>query len=46
VRLPDNTCIKIGKERFEGPEILFNPFLAGYDYGGVSEMVFSSINEC
>jgi len=24
-RLPDNTRIKIGKERFEAPEILFSP---------------------
>lgn len=44
VRLPDNTCIKIGKERFEAPELLFNPFFGGHDYEGVSDMVFKSIN--
>ena len=31
-RLPDGSLIKIGKERFETPEILFNPMLGGYDY--------------
>jgi len=44
VRLPDNTCIKIGRERFEAPELLFNPFLGGHDFPGISEMVFNSIN--
>lgn len=40
IRLPDNTCIKIGKERFEAAELLFNPFVGGFDYEGVSNMVF------
>ena len=44
MRLPDGTCIKIGRERFEAAEILFNPYIGGYDYPGVSEMVFNSIN--
>jgi len=29
-RLPDNTLIKVERERFEAPEILFNPWAAGY----------------
>ena len=42
--MPDGTCIKIGRERFEAAELLFNPNYGGYDFPGVSEMVFSSIN--
>ena len=34
-KLPDNSLITIGKERFEAPEILFNPLLAGYEYPGI-----------
>jgi len=43
--LPDGTKIKIGKERFEAPEVLFNPFFMGKDGLGCSEMVFKSIND-
>lgn len=46
VRLPDNTCIKIGRERFEAPELLFSPYVDGHDFDGVSDMVFKSINGC
>ena len=42
--MPDNTCIKIGKERFEGPELLFSPYLGGHEFDGVSDMIFKSIN--
>lgn len=45
-KLPDNTKIKIGRERFEGPELLFNPIFGGFDYLGVHEIVFNSINDC
>lgn len=38
--------IKIGKERFEGPELIFNPFFGGYECDGVSDLVFNSINKC
>jgi len=44
IRLPDNTLIKIGRERFEGPELLFNPYLGGTECNGASEMVFDCIN--
>ena len=43
-RLPDNSKIKIGKERFEAPEILFTPSYFGKDDLGCAEMVFESIN--
>ena len=42
-KLPDNTKIKIGKERFMGPEILFSPHLLGKEEAGCAEMVFNSI---
>lgn len=42
-RLPDGTKIKIGKERFEAPEILFNPMFVGKEDLGCSDMVFESI---
>lgn len=41
--LPDGTKIKIGKERFEAPEILFNPVFAGKEGFGCSEMVYEAI---
>ena len=44
MRLPDNTVIKIGRERFEATELLFNPSVDGHEFPGVSEMVFNSIN--
>jgi len=44
VRLPDGTSIKIGRERFEGPELLFTPGFGGYECEGVSDLVFNSIN--
>jgi actin-related protein 2 len=42
--LPDGREIRIGAERFEAPEALFNPVLADKDGGGVHEVVFDTIN--
>ena len=44
--LPDETRIHISDEKFEAPEILFNPSLIGMDVNGIPEMVFKSINNC
>lgn len=41
--LPDGTLIKIGRERFEAPEILFNPSIAGLEYPGIGEAIFNTI---
>lgn len=43
--LPDGRKIKIGRERFEAPEAMFNPSLIGVDTrtGGMSDMVFNMI---
>jgi actin-related protein 2 len=45
-RLPDTTLIKIEKERFEAPELLFNPMLGGFEMRGVHELVFDCIKVC
>lgn len=44
-RLPDNTIISVGRERFEAPECLFNPMLIDVESPGISELIFDSINE-
>ncbi len=41
--LPDGRQIKVSGERFEAPEILFNPGQLGYEGEGLSEMVFKTI---
>jgi len=42
--LPDSRTMRIGSERFEAPEILFNPGLAGrHDILGVAEQVYQTI---
>jgi len=43
--LPDGRIIKIGAERFEAPEALFNPALVDIESGGVSDLVFDCINK-
>ena len=44
--LPDETRIHLSDEKFEAPEILFNPYLIGMDVDGIPEMMFKSINNC
>jgi actin-related protein 2 len=41
--LPDGTIIKVGRERFEAPEALFNPQLVDKDGDGMAAMVFNMI---
>jgi actin-related protein 2 len=43
-KLPDNRVIKISNEKFEAPEILFNPSLMNSEADGIHEMVFNCIN--
>ena len=42
-RLPDGSLVRIGKERFEASEVLFEPYIGGYELQGLGEMVFDSI---
>lgn len=42
--LPDGRVIKVGGERFEAPEALFQPHLINVDGVGVAELLFNTIN--
>jgi len=41
--LPDGRDIRIGAERFEAPEALFNPALVDSEKPGIHEMIFNAI---
>ncbi|RKO97099.1 hypothetical protein CXG81DRAFT_13063 [Caulochytrium protostelioides] len=41
--LPDGRVIKVGSERFEAPEALFQPHLADVESPGVAELLFNTI---
>jgi actin-related protein 2 len=42
--LPDGRVIKLGGERFEAPEALFQPHLVNIEGQGIAELLFSTIN--
>lgn len=44
-KLPDGRIIKVGRERFEAPECLFNPHLVDVEQPGMGEMTFDTINK-
>ncbi|SCW03249.1 LAFE_0G06282g1_1 [Lachancea fermentati] len=41
--LPDGRIIKVGSERFEAPECLFQPSLVDVEQPGVGEMLFNTV---
>ncbi|OCB86316.1 Actin/actin-like protein [Sanghuangporus baumii] len=41
--LPDGRVIKVGQERFEAPECMFQPHLVDVEQPGVAEMLFQTI---
>ncbi|KAK2464038.1 hypothetical protein APHAL10511_003982 [Amanita phalloides] len=41
--LPDGRTIKVGSERFEAPECMFQPHLVDIEQPGVGEMLFQTI---
>ncbi|KAK9448212.1 actin family [Limtongia smithiae] len=41
--LPDGRVIKIGSERFEAPECLFQPYLVDVEQPGIAEFLFNTI---
>jgi len=41
--LPDGRIIKVGSERYEAPECLFQPHLVDVEQPGVAEMLFQTI---
>lgn len=44
-KLPDDTIIEIGEERYLAPNILFNPLLNEFEYPGIHEILFDSISK-
>ncbi|KAI9797561.1 MAG: Actin-like protein [Candelina submexicana] len=42
--LPDGHKLKVGAERFRGPEILFDPEIIGVEYPGVHQIVVDAIS--
>lgn len=43
MQLPDGRVIKVGGERFEAPEALFQPHLINVEGQGIAELVFNTI---
>ncbi|XP_019798370.1 actin-related protein 2 isoform X2 [Mirounga angustirostris] len=43
IKLPDGRIIKVGGERFEAPEALFQPHLINVEGVGVAELLFNTI---
>ncbi|CAG8575439.1 16324_t:CDS:2 [Cetraspora pellucida] len=43
--LPDGRVIKVGSERFEAPECMFQPHLIDVEKPGVAEMLFETIQD-
>ena len=41
--LPDGRIIKLGGERFEAPEVLFQPHLVNIEGHGIAELLFNTI---
>jgi actin-related protein 2 len=41
--LPDGRVIRVGAERFEAPEVLFNPSYIGIESKGIAEQLFNTI---
>jgi len=41
--LPDGRVIRVGAERFEAPEVLFNPSYLGVEAKGIAEQLFNTI---
>lgn len=44
-KLPDGNWVKIGNERFQATEVIFNPMIIGKEGLGVIDMVYESLKE-
>eukprot|EP01012_Entosiphon_sulcatum_P031593 TRINITY_DN4009_c0_g1_i1.p1 TRINITY_DN4009_c0_g1~~TRINITY_DN4009_c0_g1_i1.p1 ORF type:complete len:392 (+),score=68.24 TRINITY_DN4009_c0_g1_i1:171-1346(+) len=44
--LPDGRVLRIGMERFEAPEVLFQPHLVEKEGRGLGDLVYSTIQDC
>ena len=45
-QLPDRQVVKIGRERFQAAECMFNPELAGVEDGGFHQKIYDSLTTC
>ena len=43
INLPDGRNIRLSNEKFEAPEILFNPYLVQDEFPGIHEILFNAI---
>jgi len=44
--LPDGSIIQIGRERFLGPEAMFQPSMVGKEGDGIHKLVYDSTQKC
>ena len=44
--LSDGMTIELGKERFICPEMVFKPYIGGFEYDGIHKTLFNSIMNC
>jgi len=44
--LPDGSSVKIGTERYQVPEVMFDPSIIGIEAPGLPELLFSSVKDC
>ena len=42
-KLPDGRAVKLGGERFQAPEVLFQPHLIDIESVGIAELLFNTI---
>jgi len=45
-KLPNSKVIKISNEKFEAPEIMFNPMLIQNELPGIPEMIIKCVQKC
>ena len=45
LQLPDGRVIKVGSERYEAPECMFQPHLVDVEQPGVAELLFQTIQQ-
>lgn len=44
--LPDKSVIKVGRERYQAAECLFNPSLAGVEDAGIADKLYDALSVC
>ena len=44
--MPDGSILRIGPERFQAPEVFFNPSLIGLEEDPIDEVIVDVVNQC